>query len=645
MDDLKLIKKHYGENMMHLCRESFPTLLETEGLLWFALTKKFPYSKNIADDIIEMNAQNEFKNIIYEEINVKDNDKIVVNKTPKELLYEAGYILYECKTEEEINKFKKYYAPGEVLCTFNENRLNRCYVFFAVKKNVDEIKRENFKNPDRQDEYGTSVISIQFTRDDSNTLSIKNRYNHTVNYPDSTFSNNLDNIIPGLTEAFNNTYGLNCNNKNTSRHHVPMYYVPATNGKYYKSIFEKDNVHYCVNNVILDNFNAHELDKSKYIVMDNYILNLQTKKIYSSYEEYLKSIDTPEYGSNDSFIKSIGEIKDIKINHDRKTQNKTIIINGNIEILLNNHNRMIKYKNENVKEIGDFFLEGNCYLQEIELPNVETIRSNFLLKNTSIVSIDFPNLKKIGDKFLQNNNLIRSINLPNVEEIGSYFLPGLNRIESISLPKVVDIGNEFLARGDLIRTIDMPNIKYIGGGFLHYNQCLEGKLYLPNLVSIGGDFLAHNNAITSIDFPKLEYIRKDFMCENRKVEYMNLPNITIIGDSFMRKNIELDDIIIPKVKLIGKNFMDNNKHIKNIELPKLEELGNNFLGGSAWLSTLKMPNLKPSQNYDTIYDLTLFLNDCLMLNELDLSDEIVSGLKAGKLKEEIINLLDIPKTR
>ena len=29
---------------------------------------------------------------------------------------------------------------------------------------VADIKREDFKNPTRQDEYGTSVISIQFNK-------------------------------------------------------------------------------------------------------------------------------------------------------------------------------------------------------------------------------------------------------------------------------------------------------------------------------------------------------------------------------------------------------------------------------------------------------------------------------------------------
>ena len=36
--DLKQIKDKYGEKMMHLCRELFPTLLETEGLLFKLLS-------------------------------------------------------------------------------------------------------------------------------------------------------------------------------------------------------------------------------------------------------------------------------------------------------------------------------------------------------------------------------------------------------------------------------------------------------------------------------------------------------------------------------------------------------------------------------------------------------------------------------
>ena len=141
---------------------------------------------------------------------------------------------------------------GEELCTFNGGRLNSCYVFFAVKKNVNEIKRENFKNPFRQDEYGTSVISIQFSKDDTYTLSIKNRYNHTVNNPDATFSNDLDNIIPGLTKSFENYYGHQIN---SSKQVFELDgYVRANDGKFYKYNYEVDNIYYCPDNIIIDNF-------------------------------------------------------------------------------------------------------------------------------------------------------------------------------------------------------------------------------------------------------------------------------------------------------------------------------------------------------------------------------------------------------
>ena len=51
--DLKMIKKKYGEKMSHLCRTLFPSILETEGLLYSLLESKFHPSKFLYDDIIE----------------------------------------------------------------------------------------------------------------------------------------------------------------------------------------------------------------------------------------------------------------------------------------------------------------------------------------------------------------------------------------------------------------------------------------------------------------------------------------------------------------------------------------------------------------------------------------------------------------
>ena len=141
-EELKKIKKIYGEEMAHLCRNLFPSILEHEDMLLEILNKNIAPSRSFASDIIENNLYNDFQKWIYSVVHKEKKDLVETNKTPYELMNEAGYILYECHNEEDIEAFRKYYAPGEELCTFKGRRLERCYVFFAVKKNVDEIKRE-----------------------------------------------------------------------------------------------------------------------------------------------------------------------------------------------------------------------------------------------------------------------------------------------------------------------------------------------------------------------------------------------------------------------------------------------------------------------------------------------------------------------
>ena len=85
MDDLKIIRKHYGEKMMHLCRELFPSLLETPGLLSNLLLKHFEPSRFLYDDIINKRMVEEFKNFIYTFIDVEKENKILENKV-KELI-------------------------------------------------------------------------------------------------------------------------------------------------------------------------------------------------------------------------------------------------------------------------------------------------------------------------------------------------------------------------------------------------------------------------------------------------------------------------------------------------------------------------------------------------------------------------------
>ena len=65
IDDLKVIKKLYGEKMSHLCRELFPTILEEPGKLSTLLQEKFEPSKLLYEDLILNGMKEPFKNYIY----------------------------------------------------------------------------------------------------------------------------------------------------------------------------------------------------------------------------------------------------------------------------------------------------------------------------------------------------------------------------------------------------------------------------------------------------------------------------------------------------------------------------------------------------------------------------------------------------
>ena len=166
------IKKLFGEDMAKLCRTLFSDLLEKEGLLLGILFEHFDVSRDLYKDITSSGKIVAFRYYIKGLTNAASVKLIDVKKSVKELFEEKGYDLYECKTDEELNSFKRYYYEGEKLCSFDSDRLSKAHVFFAVKRNANELKREDFKSPEKEDEYGTSVLCIQFRKGDINNISI-----------------------------------------------------------------------------------------------------------------------------------------------------------------------------------------------------------------------------------------------------------------------------------------------------------------------------------------------------------------------------------------------------------------------------------------------------------------------------------------
>ena len=695
--DLKIIKKKYGENMMHLCRKLFPTILEKEGILSQVILDSFEVSHELYNDLISNNLVVAFENYIYERLDYKTDKIVKITKTPKELLSEAGYDLYECHTEGDIQAFKKYYSPGEELCTFRGGRLENCYVFFAVKKNIEEIKRANFHNPDRQDLYGTSVLSIQFTRDDAHHLSIKNRYNHTVVNPDATFSNNLDNIIPGLTDSFEKCYGMaqKCNSTNFE---IPNYVCVGE--KYYKYNYEIDNIYYCPNNIIIDNYEVKRLDKRRYILLDYYILDLQNKEIKS-------------YQPIDSFPSTIGKITKIEVEKDEEEKRiKIETVDGSVFISLDKNNNIIYYQNDTVKKISDNFMRYNVTLSNLKLPQAQIIENSFLYHNKALKVIELPECREIGNYFLKNNTSIKNVYLPKAQviedyflhynealevielpecrEIGSQFLENNKNIENVYLPQVQTIENSFLAYNKTLKVIELPECREIGMGFLEnntniknvylpqaqviedyflrYNEAIEviklpecrvigryflefnkniKSIYLPQVEIIEGRFLTYNKALEVIELPKCWKIKGRFLENNTNIKNIYLPQVEIIEEAFLRNNEALESIELPECREIGNYFLEFNKNIKSIYLPKAEHLGFDFLRNNETLDIIELPNarriyegfLESNKNIKNIY-----LPECLILpSNLETISQIQSAEKKdtnkNKCKKLTLNLL------
>ena len=486
-EELKKIKKVYGESFMKLCRSLFPTLLEQEGKLYEILSSSFSKNcKTLYEDIVREGLEERFKDYIYSKVDVEDTEKMITEKTPYELLEEAGYDLTECLTEEEIQEFKKYYKPGEELCTFRGGRLDRCVVFWAVKKDAEDIDRAEFKNPKREDEYGTSVMGIQFNRQGMCTVSIKNRYNHTVNNPDATYGNDLDRIIPGLTKSFSTLlrkeYGLELNSTNIEQFEIPGYVV-ANDGKYYKYNMEIDGKYYCPGNIVIAQGGevTSVANPEEGLLIDYFYLDKKEKKIEVCSNIYDPFVDDLQGIERIEVVKSEDEEVYRVIKVYLKDVEEPIIIG------IDKNNQIVKYENKNITKIRGNFLHSNKGLTQLEMPNLTKVGSRFLYSNEGLSQLEMPNLTQVGDSFLYHNE-------------------GLTQLE---MPNLTQVGDRFLCNNEGLTQLEMPNLTQVGDSFLHYNKGLT-QLEMPNLTQVGSRFLYSNEGLTQLELPNLPELKEKF---------------------------------------------------------------------------------------------------------------------------------------
>ncbi len=267
----EVAKKAFGENSAKLIRDNYPESLDNTEFLDYI-------SKRCKTRTNAKNVLSNIENLLY-----LKNSYLNENKDRKEtesegdlegILQRAGYDHKIIGDVEELANFEKFYAPDEVLCTYNNprQRLKDYHMLVLSKKDIDKIKRS--KSPQREDGYSTSLLNVQIHKKHNN-VSIKSRYNHSVNNPDAVYSNNLEKIAPGLTTAVERKLGIKINRRNDedlpdnlklAGDHVISYWI------------ERNNI-YVGEDVYVDNDEVHWIDPNQELIVDQFLINFKDKTV------------------------------------------------------------------------------------------------------------------------------------------------------------------------------------------------------------------------------------------------------------------------------------------------------------------------------------------------------------------------------
>lgn len=565
---LRKIKKAYGERFMKMCRTHFPTILEQGDKLYEILQENFSdTSETLYEDLQRGDLEERFVDFVFEKFEEGTKERVTTDKTPYELLDEAGYYLVECHTEEEIQAFKKYYAKGEELCTFNGDRLDDCVVFWAVKKNVKDIRRKDFDSPERDDEYGTSVMSIQFNREGTTRVSIKNRYNHTVDNPDATLGNDLEKIAPGLTYSFERVLeerGLKLES-GKKEFGIPGY-VRANDGKYYKFNTRIGNTYYCPENIVITDGEPQKIaDPSKAYLIDCFVIDLENK-----------TISMHDGKTQDAFTEGLTDIQKITILKDKEAgdgRKHIMVLREGCEepvvITVDKDDRIIGYRNHELTEVGDGFLAHSPGVTELDVPNIEVAGDDFC-RRTSITELHMPKLRKMGERGLMHARELKNISLPALTELGDDSFYNVRNLEEVTFPKLEKVGTNFCSISDKLKTVHMPELIEAGDTSFAYSYKLS-ELDLPKLRKVGASF-GYQTRISSLILPSLEEVGDDF-CDNASVEKVELPKVKSVGNGFLSNALELKSIKLPELEEVGGGFLSEyHTEISEIETPKISRI-------------------------------------------------------------------------
>lgn len=409
----KKLKKQNGERFAQTIRNFHNGILEIPGL-----------------DVIVRHAGRDAEPLLpYLMSLLTSNDALPapISEDPFVLLERAGYNAFYADTLEKQNSIERYFAPGELLCTFNDRARYRNYhLVHAVKKDVDQIRREDFKGKEqRQDAYGTSVISIQMHKT-KRFISIKNRYNHAVQGCDHTFDSNPDKIVEGLTAALKERFNVEFS---VAKSPLPDGFVLMGN-QIFKYNREKNNVYYADQAWAKDGV-VHAVDRSAGdALFDGFMFNNKTKTLKNIDQHRRQRIFYPESIDSfaDDFNRYYGGNRGLTVD-----RGGNLTLNG--KILIGAEESRIKTINlPALIEMSDQCLLEADALTIFKAPALIKMGSRCLNYTKALMHFEGPMLTTMGRFSLSRTPALTHFKAPVLDKVGEkclYHSPNLTKLKHL----------------------------------------------------------------------------------------------------------------------------------------------------------------------------------------------------------------------
>ena len=522
------------------------------------------------------------------------------DENPFELLKKAGYDAFYADSLEKQNSIQKYFAKGEELCTFkDEKRYQHYHIIHCVKKGADKLKRSDFKGKEqREDEYGSSVISIQILKN-GGFIKICNRYNHRVQSPDNTFSSNPDNIIYGLTKAIEKYLNVSLN---AAQGMADGY--TYQNGQIFKFHTEFQNTYigdgFCVKNGCGKLFN-----KDYEVVADMFVFNLKDKMIYSplSYLDEDVSLlidvlrDAVEGAKLNLVKKSDGRHSLLRDGKDFLTINAGAIEeltleknNKNMQKLdVNLFSNLKKLTLKNVKELGYDFLSNNESVEEFIAPRLEVVQS-FFMSGTHLKKVYLPRLRKVGECSFQSNENLEELDLPLLRFVGGESFIGNNALIKLSLDSLLEMPELSVMNNDNLKTVSMKSLKYVAHSSFSENQALE-ELSLNKVGMIESSTFCDMPCLNVLEMRSLLHVEGESFIDLPCLKVFRAPKLEDLGSGQCLSKTGLEYLFLPSLERMDNQSLKNNPFLKAIYLPRLNVFWNKAYAKKRFSSFIKWPVL------------------------------------------------------